>query len=189
MIEPLEFGDLVLQATDEVRAIQGETAGRVPNRRGDARIFDVRREPGLSFEVGDITWDNGERDVRVVSRHDSPELYDVLKERLRLGVLRHGDRSYVELSQARLRDGRWANLYKAGLDELSRGAGADVKERLLELGAHLVDTRQVAFNERGPRQGYVCALFGESARLVPVASFLMARIAPIANGVTTKVER
>jgi hypothetical protein len=169
---------------DERRDMLGETARRVPDQRGTGRIFKVKGPDRLDLEVADVTWTNGHRDVRVVSRRGSPEIFDRLHERLRLGVHRHKDVLYVTLDQARIKDYRWANTYKASLGQLSRGAGTDVKEALLGLGARLVVTRAVGLGDRSTHAGKFCAIFEESTDLVAVAAFAMTRIAPIANGIT-----
>ena len=101
---PLHLGTLVISDGDELREIRGESAGGVPDQRGSARIFRVEGPSGLTLEVADVTWDNQERDVRLVSRFESPEIYDLLKDRLRQGILRRNSRMYVELSQARLKE-------------------------------------------------------------------------------------
>jgi hypothetical protein len=184
MNRTLHLGQLVVEETGELRSIRGETASRVQNQRGTGRIFNVEGAAGLNLEVADVTWTNGHRDVRVVSRRESPEIYDRLRERLRLGVHPYKDLLYVTLDQARIKEERWANTYKAGLGELAAGAGVDVKEQLLELGARLVVTRAVGLGDRSSHGGKVCAIFEESADLVPVAAHAMTRIAPIATGIT-----
>lgn len=179
----LELGQLLVEETGETRPMRGETAARVDGMKGTGRIFTVSGPDGLNLEVTDVTWQNKGRDVRVLARRGSPEIYDILRERLRLGVLGHKDKLYVELSQARLKEPRWANVFKASVGDLKRGAGIDVKEKLLEVGATLVTTREVALNDGSPRGGYLCAVFDESATLVPVAAFALTRIAPIAHGI------
>lgn len=178
----IQLGDFEVRATGETRNLEGETATGARSR-GRAVVYRVTGPGGIGLDVSDVRWANGDRDVRVLGRHVSPQVFDRLRQGLRLGVHRHRQLLFVELGQARLKDEDWSNIFQADSQELAEGAGVDVRAVLLDLGAGRVDTREHGLSDRGHRRNWLCAVFGEADHLVPVAAYVLTRIAPLAHGV------
>lgn len=178
------IGEFCVRPAGE-REEEGETTSRIQDV-GRAVVYQVDGPGGVELDVGDVSWSKGERDVRVLNRKGSPE--NINRHRLRMGIRLHGHGierpvAWIELTQARLKPHGWSNAFQASLEELDQGAGLKVRAELMKLGALDVDTRQAALRENGRRRNFMCALFGESNSRVPVAAYVLTRIAPIARGI------
>src|SRR6478752_7028667 len=134
------IGSLTLRPLERRVGVQGETASDRTSV-GQGTLYEVTGEDGLRLTVRDTTWATGERDIVACERHESPERFDTLIERLRLAVLNYGGQ-YVELRQARLRPNGRAGLFNADLVDLDRAAGVSVAATLLTHGASQVASRQ-----------------------------------------------
>ena len=73
----------------------------------------------------------------------------------------------------------WSSVFKASLDELRLGAGLDIKAALESFGARAVGTKAEVFAATGTHQNYLCATFPPGAHLVPIAAYVLTRIAPL----------
>jgi hypothetical protein len=100
-VEGLDLGDYRLLATGTEVPVSGETAKRQLSR-GTAAEYRLVGSDGIKLTLHDSRWTNGDRDVRAVTRNTTPETYDGIINRLRLGVDRAGEDLVVELQQARL---------------------------------------------------------------------------------------
>ena len=183
---PFDLGEFHVEPAGE-RMEKGETTGR---RRavGRAVVYRFRGPGGVDLDVADVHWDNLERDVRVLNRQASPQKFDRLCHGLRMGIRWHGLRNKrvavsIELRQARLLENDWSRAFKTSLEELDQGAGLDVRAELKRLGAFEVGTRQIVHREDGPRRNFFCALFDEANSRMPIAAYVLTRIAPIDRGI------
>ncbi len=176
------LGEFVIEEIPGGLVVTGETTAGV-RARGEAVTYPVRGPRGTALTVADIRWANGERDVRTLDRHVSPQTLDRLKQGLRLGVHGHGGRLVVDLAQARLKEGHWSNLYRATWEELDHGAGISVREALSELRADELGTREAVLADASRRRNYLCALFAVGRPLVPIGAYVLTRVAPIVRRV------
>lgn len=152
-----------------------ETSGR-------ATLYDVTGPHGLHLRIADTSWSNGERDVRVEERYDSPQTFDQLVGRVRLGVYRAAELLWVELRQARMKVPNRCTLHHATAAELDAGAGVVVRAALLECGATEVGMREDVFGDSSRKRRFMCATFQEKATTVPVVAFVLTRVAPVMRG-------
>jgi hypothetical protein len=177
----LTVGAFRIRRLEEELSVDGETAEKVACR-GRGRFYTVSGD-GLRLTVRDTSWDNGERDLVVAERHDSPQRFDTLVERLRLTVHRRGDDLYAELRQVRLKANGRGNLFSATEDELDAGAGVSVARELEQHGAVRVGTRAALLHDEGPSRGRLGVRFGEGAEFVPVVAYVCTRVGPVAKGI------
>ncbi len=84
----------------------------------------------------------------MLDRGSSPQHFDRLRNGLRLQVARHGN-LYVELRQARLKEGGWSNLFGATEQELDAGAGTAVFDELYKAGSEEIGTREALLGDQG----------------------------------------
>jgi hypothetical protein len=151
--------------------------------RGRGRLYEVTGVE-LRLTVRDTSWANGERDIVTSERHDSPQRFDTLVERLRLPVSRRGEHLYAEPRQVRLKPNGRGNLFAASEDELDDGAGVSVAHQLARHGADRTGTREELLNDDSRARARLGIRFGDHADLVPVIAYVCTRVAPVANGVT-----
>jgi hypothetical protein len=184
---PLEVGGYRLEFEGEDRVDQMKTIRKVEcsARRSTYRILDGHH---VDMRVADLVFTNGEREVRAMDAGASPPRLQRLCHGLRLSVESLGEEHLVELSQARLVPGEgivpWSNLFSATSDELDVGAEADVSAILLGLGAKAVGTKRDVLGVENTRSNYSCVVFPPGAHLVPIAAYVLTRIAPLDHGVT-----
>lgn len=178
----IELGPFELSRGND-ETISGQTTRR-EDADGLARTWWLRCGDEILLCLADVAWENGERDVRVLDRGHSPQRYDRLVHGVRLGVQSHGDDRFCELRQNRMKPGDWSNLYKATLAELSRGAGLDVREALLDAGALEVGSRSEVLVDDGRRRAESCVLFHGGELRVPAVAYALTRVMPLYNGVT-----
>jgi hypothetical protein len=168
-----------LKGTVEIR---GETASGLESI-GQGSLHDVANSNVIRIVVRDTMWANGERDIVACGRHDSPERFTTLIERLRLTVLDRGG-PYVELRQARLRPNGRAGLFDADLAELNDGAGLDVAATLLAFGATEVSTRAELLGDEGRTRRRIGVRFPEQSGHVPLVAYVLTRVCPVAANVS-----
>lgn len=181
MSSPIEgivtLGNLRLGPGGHQVFLEGETTSGVKSA-GQGMLYEVSGPENLRLTIRDVRWENGERDVVSCERHESPVRFDTLVERLRLAVLdREGP--YAELRQARLRPNGRAGLFDADRAQLARGAGLDVFDALLRLGATAVGTRAEVLGDRGRARERCGTRFEPEATLIAPAAYVLTRVAPI----------
>ena len=96
----VQLGVYQLLRTDPPTPYEGETVAGVQDT-GMALPFSLIAPDSVHLTIHDIRWSNGERDVRVIRRHGTPELYDSVVGRLRLAVNPEGLELAIDLRQAR----------------------------------------------------------------------------------------
>jgi hypothetical protein len=179
----LSVGAFTVRPLDRLVKLSGETPSGI-DASGMSRLVELVGPYGLRLTIRDTNWASGERDVVATERHDSPERFDTLIERLRLSVLdRRGP--YVELRQARLRPNGRAGLFDADLPTLNAGAGLDVEQSLISHGALEIGTRERLLGDverTRKRLGARIAPSGED--WVPIVAYVLTRVAPVALDLT-----
>ena len=175
------LGELTLHATGELVAKDG-TATNGEKSTGFAEVYTVTDDVdgSLNHTIHDTHWANGTRDVQVVRRNGSHEIYDHLVGRLRLTVCGAGSGGgYIALKQARVKNKPRATLSAATIEDLYRGCGMSIVDVLSQHGADEVMTWGELFpGARGPRNLLVATSANEPA-LFPVVAFVLTRIAPL----------
>jgi hypothetical protein len=172
-------GAFTLRRLEDGVAAKGETASGQTSV-GAVVLYELTGSDNLHLTVRDTRWANGERDVVACERHESPERFDTLIDRLRLAVLDHGG-LYVELRQARLRPNGHAGLYNASAADLEV-AGVEVRKTLLAHGAVEVATREDLLGDTGPARFRMGARFSDQDSLVPLVAYVLTRVCPVAAG-------
>jgi hypothetical protein len=179
----LRVGEFTITPLDGTLGVEGQTAGGTPSA-GRARHYDVRDGNGLHLTLRDTRWANGERDVVACRRHDSPQRFDTLVERLRLAVTERDENLYAELRQVRLKPNGRGNLFAADEADLDHGAAVRVARELERHGALEVGTREELVGDDGRTRGRMGVRFPSDAELVPVVAYVCTRVGPVARGLT-----
>jgi hypothetical protein len=169
------------------RVGHSEVEGETPDGEasiGQGRLFVVTDGAESRLTVRDTRWANGERDLVAAERHDSPQRFDTLVERLRLPVLSRGGDLYVELRQVRLKANGRGNLFAPDEEALDHGAGVLVARELERHGATSVGTREQLLSDEGRSRNRLGALFPPDADLVPLVAYICTRVAPVAQSLS-----
>jgi hypothetical protein len=149
---------------------------------GTASIYRVSGADGVDLDIGDISWDNGERSLTVVDRLGSPARFDGVVGRLRMSVTPLMGRCVVELSAARFTRADRPSLTKVDLTDLAEEIGADIEGKLRSFGASDVGTKEEVLGVQHQRRGYWCALFDDDSPHVPAVAYFLTRIVPVHLG-------
>ena len=165
----LEIGPLMVRETGERRVLEAETLRKRERSGGIARIVEVSGV-GIEAELADITFANGSRDVRMLSRRGCEPL-DRLVHGLRIGVHAAANRWFVELRIPAAGERKTVTGHQANLVELDRTCQVDTKAALMAAGATGVDRRELAVGDKGRRRNELCAVFEVEDGLVPVAAY------------------
>jgi hypothetical protein len=182
MAPDIRIGAFTITPLGETVDIEGDTTDGVAST-GRGTLYEVTGDDRLRLTVRDTRWDNGERDVVATLRHDSPQRFDTLIERLRLPVAERGDSLYAELRHVRLKENGRGNLHAPGEAELDAGAGVSVAHALMQHGATAVGTRGELLGDEGRMRSRMGVRFPRDAELVPLVAFVCTRVAPVARGV------
>jgi hypothetical protein len=183
MRAPIQIGAFTITPTATTEHVDGETVTGIAST-GRGRFYEITGTGGLHLTVRETTWATGERDVVATRRHDSPQRFDTLIERLRLPVSRRGHDFYAELRQVRLKPNGRGNLFAASEEDLDRGACVSVARQLERHGAGRVGTREELLGDDGRTRNRLGVRFGQHADLVPVIAYVCTRVAPVASGFT-----
>ena len=150
--------------------VEGETPDGETST-GQGRLFEVTDGAESRLTVRDTRWSNGERDLVAAERHDSPQRFDTLVERLRLPVLSRGGDLYVELRQVRLKPNGRGNLFAPDEEALDHGAGSawPGSSNGTVRGA---SARGAAAQRRGSNPQPAGRAFPPDADLVPLVAYI-----------------
>jgi len=168
-----------------IEPFKGETESGV-ECHGLATVYELTSHHGWSLKVFDVSWENGERDVRAVDCRgpNLPLRLARLAHGLRLDVKKESSGNLsVTLRQARLKRNsqeEWPRLYKATPDELLDGAKRSVTSELRKLGAK-VGSRRELLGDTSSHKNCLCAIFPESAKHIPVVAYTLTRVLPVWN--------
>ncbi len=182
----ITLGEFELRDTGKLEASTGVPAGADEPTSCVQHLYELEGPDGILLAIVDEKFDNGDRYIRVKDAYGSAPRFEELTGRLRLSVMEKKDSEdalRVDLSQARIADPVLnedrGGMYLATAEQLDAGAGADVAQALMSLGATSVGTREALLGDTSPRQGRLCAIFPSDAEHVPVAAYVMIRVAPI----------
>jgi hypothetical protein len=185
MTDPVRVGAFEIFAlAGSPVGVEGSTVAGVAST-GHGALYSVTDRHELHLTVRDTTWANGERDVVACERHDSPQRFDTLIERLRLGISPRDGDLYVELRHVRLKPNGRGNLFAPDEAMLDDGAGLSVRGELERFGATRVGSREELLGDTGRSRSRLGATFGRDAVLVPLVAYVLTRVAPTARRVTT----
>ncbi len=177
----VELGRLRLTDLNQTERVLGGTTTKEVDVPGLMTLYQVRGTR-WTMSIADCAWENGERDVRVVNRGDAPQIFDFLRSKNRMTVEPHRNVLKARLSQSLIGANDRPVRRLATLAELTSAAGVDVRAKLLELGGIAVDTRAELWGDDSNHRGYVEVQFPAHAALVPVAAYVLSRLAPLDTG-------
>lgn len=174
----LVYGTVRVSRLPQQVTDKGETAQREESI-GKATVYEVHGPDGVQLTIHDTRWLNGNRDVRVAKRNNSPERFDVLVGRLRLGVKPAGEmKCQVMLRVADPTELR-PTRKQVSLTALHHMSGVDPRKHLLGLGATAVGTAsELGLSKNGKQMNQLMVMFPTRAELVPLASFMLTTILP-----------
>ena len=188
-----ELSPLVLSPTTEVaRLYDAKTMG---GKRSSATAHTFRVTGAtIDIDVQYIYWWNGEREVRISTARTAPLAITRAVGHRRLAVMDvdqavgyNALMQYACLQQARTKDDQgWSSLYWPTMAELDEGAGLPVASTLQSLGAGEVGTHLEVFGGVGRTSSLIVVTFPCDNEVVPVAAFVLTRVLPLLNGVTTR---
>lgn len=173
----IAVGPLTLCGPIAVERVEHGQSARKWSGAGSRRLHEVRGPEG-AITLADNSWENGDRDLAIVSRGDAPETFDPLVRRLRTSIELKGDgRSVMRLRIPAIGEpGARPTAHRASLDELNAAAGLDAEELLCVAGALKVGPARVVYGETRARmceELYVS--FADSGRCsnAPVLAYLV----------------
>lgn len=182
MTELLVLGSFRLTVTGTtLSAGPGQSAKKVDGLYGTAVEYQVTGDDRTDLVIQDTRWENGQRDVRVAERNDTPPPYDTVVGRLRISVDPIEDDVFMELRQAQIKRNGRAQVAAASLEQLAAGAGVSVSQALRDLGAQ-VGTKEVLLGRKDQTRHRICCRFPPTAEMVPAAALVLTRIAPVGRG-------
>jgi len=174
-------------ALEVLPGLEERVEAQTPGGEADQRVMVTRAVLRSGSEVQlDIEYceaENGERWVHAVNAHSSPACIHRLVHGLRPGIHRIPGRDavrFMELRQARIVDDpEWPRLRKVPIGDLDDGAATGVEAMLIELGAEVVNTREVAWGDEGRRRTDLCVVFDAENVIVAMVAYALTRLAPL----------
>ncbi len=183
----IHLAKLNLRNLDD-RVLEGTTSSG-QSSQGTASLWEATGPPGVALTLADVTWSNGERDVRAFEIEcplpqalGGPRPLTRLERGGRLSVLRKGGQEYVELQVSRIDPDSpelWSSTYKATDEDFRHLAGDDWKRSLLEAGASKIGPRESVIGDEGRRRKFLCAVLGDRDFPLPVVAYSLTRILPL----------
>jgi superfamily I DNA/RNA helicase len=147
----------------------------------DATVCEYRLEGpnGIDLSLWDAKLNNMERHIFCGSRHSSPERWDNLVRRLRIGVRRLPNCEWMmALKQNRVMRNGWCNRYGTSQQQLDQGSGLDSFAILRNAGASKVGTRQEVYGETRVNRNQLCVTFPDQAQFAGVVSYVLTTVLP-----------
>ena len=161
------------------RPIEGQTATREWSE-GYAYEFRLVAGRTVDLTIGEVHWDNGDRDVRVVSVEKAPDSLRRLERGLRLGIQKvSSKRAFAEIRVAHVKDADWSNMYQTTEDEMSGIVGERLHKFLGRFGRVAVGTRGDVLGDASRRRNDLGVVFDDDASLVPAVTYFATRVLPI----------
>lgn len=177
----------MLHPTGEIRLKPGRTVQGIDSE-AEADVFEVNGR-AARVEVGFVRWPNGEEDVQQLSWLAGPEAVAGLTGRLRMSIYQVGDRDWCEVEQAWVDPSGRPKRGMVDLEALDAGAELSSAKLLRQLGGE-IGTRSQLLQDQGPRRNRLCVVFSPDTPIVPIAAFVISRLAPViaASGPPVAVE-
>ena len=170
------------------RRIQASRIGSRDQVSFNAQLFGAVHSDGWRALLGVLEFEDG-WDARCLEvGKGAPEAVYRLLHGLRMSISDgpSAGEQWVELSQARIDPEvvpPWSNLKKATASQRDDGAATGVTNALSEAGGKM-DSRENLLGDESRRRGYLCCVFPQGEPLPPVASYVLTRLLPLANGYT-----
>lgn len=141
---------------------------------------------GLYLTLAEITWENGEREVRGWALGESDKLYDEVVGRLRIGINAVEDFDRMAVMEVRLaKPGEDGPSPQRAQDDLG-GARGRVRLRRGEvldgLAEAITGTRESVLGDDGRRRAQLCTAFPSSDHRTPAIIWALSR--PLALGLS-----
>lgn len=171
-----DIGELRLLDLAEPRSLSGQTLSKV-SCEGKAYVAEVRGD-GRRLEVGDITWENGERDVRVLDRFGSPREFDRLVHGFRFGVQEIPGGHRMRLRIPRLGNRDWPTAHQTSIEELEAETELDLRATLRDFGAKKLGTAGDVLKDRARSRNELIVTFDDrdGSSLLPLAAYTVTPI-------------
>lgn len=180
-----EMAGVTIDETGVAEAISGETLCGFTTT-GEQTLYEVTGPRELHLWVAYVQWACGEREIRRTRRYETAWWQDQLFGRQRLAVETWGaDFDQVELCQAQLDGGRALRLAEVSEYELDAFAGTCLRCALKLAGATAMGTRQEVLGVGDERRRVLCVTFPRPVQRVPIAAFVLTRIMPLINRVSS----
>lgn len=177
----LELGGFKVYDMGSWRQVEGQTAKR-NNSKGEAYEFRVTKGRTVDLVVGEVLWENRDREVKVLETGKSPEGFQRLGHGLRLGVDRlTKGQAMCEVRVALLKEGAWSNMFQTNLVEMRELIGSPLPTFLKKFGATHVGTKADLLGETGTKRNELCVIFDDDDSYVPAVTFFLTRILPISK--------
>ncbi len=177
--ELVDLGIFHLDPNPTEESFRGNTPSREQDVSGIRRTFTITGPASLTLEVADEQFDNGERQIRLKELPEMAPRFSRLTNGCRLGVYSDDAVIQMELRQARMTEGDWSTMRNATEIELSNGSSTDFTTALCALGAERIGTRAELLGDLSPRRNALFAIAPVGRDLVPVAAYVMTRVAPV----------
>lgn len=137
--------------------------------------WNVEGPDGLLFTVNVVWFDDSEEAGQVYcdSRHESPQEWEGIVRRLRVGI-RHTEDGLVTMDLRCAISGIRERAAKKILPlvEINRLVGFKLENQLKKLGAIGVGTRELVLGETGRMRGYPCVTFEPDDAGIAAAAFV-----------------
>lgn len=118
--------------------------------------------------------------VACTSRNQSPQVWDDVVQRLRIGIRDAGEGMWtMELRSAVRPGGARATRNVWSLSEFSEKTGLSLESALKSYGAEAVGTRVEVLGDTGKNRNFPCVLFAAGDSLVPAAAWTLVTLATL----------
>lgn len=158
---------------------------------GDVYVSEVIA-PGVDFQVADISWANGHREVRGWQFIEGPSSLVDLVGRLRIGVYPHPDFEdsvVMDLRMATQGTSGRLSVTKLELSRLLEVAGYECLDGLDQAFEVTLGTRESLLRDEGRRRGDLCAVLPRDQLVVPTLLWIVIRLVPLLELPSTGLER
>ena len=126
---------------------------------------------GTATEVGQVV---------CTSRNQSPQIWDDVVQRLRIGIRDAGEGQWImDLRSVERPKGGRAGRKVWSLAEYKSKAGMNLQQILKELGAIAVDTREALIDDQSRNRNIPAVLFHAGDSRIPAAAWALATLKPI----------
>ena len=179
----ISIGSLRLHGPDQ------EQAGNLDGFDGskmDATLipWNVYGHAGLHFSIQVAMIDEGTANevgqVVCTSRNQSPQIWDDVVQRLRIGIRDAGEGQWImDLRSVERPGGARAGRKVWSLAEYQSKTGINLQQTLKQLGAIAVDTRQALIDDKSRNRNIPAALFQAGDAQVPAAAWALTTLVPL----------
>lgn len=179
----ISIGSLRLHGPDQ------EQAGNLDGFDGskmDATLipWNVYGHAGLHFSIQVAMIDEGTANevgqVVCTSRNQSPQIWDDVVQRLRIGIRDAGEGQWImDLRSVERPGGARAGRKVWSLAEYQSKAGINLQQTLKQLGAIAVDTRQALIDDKSRNRNIPAVLFQAGDAQVPAAAWALTTLVPL----------